>query len=88
MTESPFPPLDITDQAKCPKCGARTKTVVWHDERRTSLKTEDTYGARACLRITEGYHLPADNKHVVWVPEHMHRRCDQCSFQWAEAPLA
>jgi hypothetical protein len=37
-----------------------------------------------CTEITKAYAQVIDE--IVHVPEHMHRRCANCGYNWAEAP--
>ena len=84
---SPFPKLNIGDQARCPKCGGFTKTVTWHPEREGYTLAHDEHWSTKCRAVVGEYCTVSKQKKHVWIPEHMHRRCDMCQYEWAEAPL-
>lgn len=82
----PWKPFD--PDGPCPKCGLNNgHRVVWHKEIELTTKTHADHVDAHCRAITEGYCIPSDKKDYVWVPEHMHRHCGVCQYQWAEAPL-
>ena len=85
--ESPFPPLKLGPLAKCPKCGGDEVSVYWHDEREISDDTYNGHERGRCRMVSGVYCKPGLKKRHTWVPEHMHRGCRRCTYEWAEAPL-
>ena len=88
MTEvSPFPPLKTGPIAKCPKCGDGELYVHWHDAKEISVDIYEGHDRGKCAMVAGSHIQPALKKKHVWVPEHMHRTCRGCRYEWAEAPL-